>query len=72
MLRWSGPSRSDRSYVLSMAFRPTGRRDIEAGFEMKYLQGTDQWLPRITAGVDVPNMGRIRGEWNACDTLSHA
>lgn len=52
----------DRSYVLSMAFRPTGKRDVEAGFEMKYFEGSDQWLPKATLAIDVPGVGRARGD----------
>src|SRR5262249_43402914 len=52
----------DRSYVLGMAFRPTGRRTLELGLDMKYLETTQQWQPRLTGGFDIPGVGRIRGD----------
>ena len=52
----------DRSYVLAMALRPTGHRAFEIGAEMKYLEGSQQWLPKVTAGLDVPGVGRLRGD----------
>ena len=58
----------DRSWVLSSAFRPTGRRVVEIGLELQYKEGSagtanDAWLPRATAAVDVPGVGRVRGEF---------
>jgi protease-4 len=60
----------DRSWVLGFALRPTGRRGFEIGGELRYLEGAvdtsgsrnDQWIPRFTAGLDIPNVGRIRGD----------
>lgn len=52
----------DRSYVLAAALRPTGTRVVELGVEAKYLEGSDQWLPRATLGIDVPRVGRARGD----------
>ena len=52
----------DRSFVLAMALRPGGTRAFELGAEMKYLDGSQQWLPKVTLGVDVPGVGRIRGD----------
>ncbi len=48
----------DGRYVLAMAFRPTGRRNLDVGLEVQYWQGSDQWTPRGTLGVDVPGFGR--------------
>jgi len=48
----------DGSYVVGMAFRPTGRRNVDIGLELQYWQGFDEWTPRLTAGVDVPYVGR--------------
>jgi protease-4 len=52
----------DRSFVFAGALRPTGTRAFELGVEAKYLSGTDQWLPRATLGIDVPGVGRLRGD----------
>jgi protease-4 len=52
----------DRSVDLAIAVRPTGKRSIEIGLEDKYLDRYDQWLPRATLGIDVPYVGRVRGE----------
>ena len=52
----------DRSFVFAMAFRPLGTRALEAGLEAKYLDGTDQVMPRATLGIDIPGVGRARGD----------
>ena len=52
----------DRSYVLGMAFRPTGTRALEVDIEGKYYAGLDQVRPRGTLGIDVPGVGRVRGD----------
>jgi protease-4 len=52
----------DRSYVLAMAFRPTGTRVAELGLELKYLDATDNFIPRATLGIDIPGVGRARGD----------
>ncbi len=52
----------DRSYALGMAFRPTATRAFELGVEAKYLEGSDQVVPRGTAVVEIPGVGRARGD----------
>ncbi len=59
----------DRSYVLSAALRPTGRRGLEIGLDVRCMEGTDfncfnhtGLLPRATLGVDIPGVGRARGD----------
>jgi protease-4 len=80
---WNGPSEQvigapgsgvpvlDRSYVLAAAFRPTGRRNVEIGLELKCqdLGPGNQCIaadglvePRFTAGVDIPGVGRARAD----------
>jgi protease-4 len=49
----------DGRYALAMAFRPTGRRGVDVGLEVQYWQGSDQWTPRATLGLDVPSVGRL-------------
>ncbi len=67
----------DRSYTLAAAFRPTGRRNLEIGLDVRYLEGADPtgqppaiaaltgdlWLPRASVAVDIPYVGRARGDF---------
>jgi len=52
----------DQQYALGMAFRPWGTRAAELDIEGKYYQGLDQLRPRAVLGIDVPGVGRIRGD----------
>ena len=52
----------DQSYVMSAALRPTGRRELELAMDVRYLQGSDQWIPRASLAFDVPYVGRARGD----------
>jgi protease-4 len=62
----------DRSFVLSAAFRPTGRRGLELGLDVvcldgvtpgdHCLNGAGTYEPRATLGVDIPGVGRARGD----------
>jgi protease-4 len=52
----------DRQFVLGMAFRPTGTRAIELDIEGKYYDALEQFRPRAVLGIDVPGVGRIRGD----------
>jgi protease-4 len=51
----------DGRYALALAFRPTGRRSIDVGLKMQYWQGSGQWVPQATLGLDVPGVGRAFG-----------
>ncbi len=55
------------SYDLALAIRPTGTRIFEIGLEGKYLTGPDIWVPRATIGLDIPPIGRLRGEFAITD-----
>ncbi len=55
----------DRQYVLGMAFRPWGTRAVELDLEGKYYDVLDQVRPRAVLGIDVPGVGRIRGDVEA-------
>jgi protease-4 len=57
----------DRSYVAGIAFRPTGTRAIELDVEGKYYDVLDQLRPRAVLGIDVPGVGRIRGDIEAAN-----
>ncbi len=62
----------DRSFVLSAAFRPTGRRGLELGLDVACLddvtpgdhclEGGGTYEPRATLGIDIPGVGRARGD----------
>ena len=70
----NGQAVLDRSFVVSTALRPTGRRQLEIGLELQYKEGSaradnDDWIPRATAAVDVPGVGRLRGDF-AVDHLT--
>jgi protease-4 len=55
----------DRQFVGAMAFRPTGTRAVELDVEGKYFDGVDDVHPRVALGVDVPGVGRLRGDVEA-------
>ncbi len=52
----------DRSYSGSVAFRPTGRRAVELGLDVRYLDGSNTWLPRVVGQIDIPGLGRARAD----------
>lgn len=56
------PAVLDRTFLGAAVFRPTGKRDIEIGLEGRYFDGADQARPRGTLGVDIPGVGRVRGD----------
>jgi protease-4 len=53
----------DQSYVMAAAFRPTGRRGLEVGLDLRYLQGSEQFIPRASLQIDIPGIGRARGDF---------
>lgn len=57
----------DRTYVAAMAFRPTGTRAVDLGLEVRYFDGADQWRPRGVLGIEIPGVGRIRGDIEAAN-----
>lgn len=54
--------RYGRAYELGAAIRPLGTRAFEIGLEGIAQKGRDQWIPRGVVGVDVPWVGRLRGD----------
>jgi protease-4 len=68
----NGAAVFDRSFVLSAAFRPTGRRGLELGLDVvclddvtpdsHCLNGAGTYEPRATLGIDIPGVGRARGD----------
>ncbi|MBX3231841.1 MAG: signal peptide peptidase SppA [Labilithrix sp.] len=52
-----------RNLVAAATFRPTGKRNIEVALEGRWLpDGVDQLRPRAVAAIDIPGVGRIRGD----------
>jgi protease-4 len=61
----------DRNVDIAIALRPTGRSGFQIGLEDHYFDGLGQWIPRATLGIDVPYVGRVRGDITVSDpTLS--
>jgi protease-4 len=52
---------------VGIAVRPFGTRGFEIGLEDHYVDDTGAWLPRATLGVDVPYVGRLRGDVTTSD-----
>jgi len=70
---WNEPSSAvgrtlARSWDFGLALRPiVGRRDLEIGLETGYREAPNEWVPKATLGVDVPRIGRVRGEVSVLD-----
>jgi protease-4 len=52
----------DAAYFLGMDFRPTGTRALDLGLEVKWLEGSDEVLPRGVVSFDLPGFGRAMGD----------
>lgn len=52
----------DRSYELGLLVRPTGTRSLEIGLDATRLQERSAASPRLTVGVALPGIGRLRTE----------
>lgn len=62
----SGPI--ERSYDASVAVRPWhGHRRLEVSLFTSYYERSDAWVPGIAAGIDVPRVGRVRGDLRVFD-----
>jgi protease-4 len=54
----------DRTYNFAVALRPVRSRALEVGLESQYVdRAGGHWVPRATLGVDVPELGRLRGDF---------
>jgi protease-4 len=52
----------DRSYDVALSLRPVRSRAIEIGLAGKIVDAEDAyWSPSATLGVDIPQLGRLRG-----------
>lgn len=56
------------SYDMALALRPFGSQVVELGLEGKYVSSpAGYWVPRATLGLDIPELGRLRGEFSVTD-----
>ncbi|HTA92015.1 MAG TPA: signal peptide peptidase SppA [Polyangiaceae bacterium] len=63
----------DRTYNFAVAIRPARSRAVEVGLESEYVShGDGYWVPRATLGVDVPQLGRLRGDFAYSDPGNEA
>ncbi len=62
----------DASYDFGLEVRPTGTRALEIGLEAKYLQASDLVLPRAVVGIEIPGLGRARGDIEVANLLNDA
>jgi protease IV len=63
----------DRSYNFAVAIRPARSRAVEVGLESQYVNhDTGYWVPRATLGIDVPELGRLRGDFAYSDPGNEA
>lgn len=59
--------RLGRSYDAGIALRPLSHDDLELSLESRYLEDEDVWTPKAVLGVDVPHVGRLRGDFAVSD-----
>jgi len=58
----------DRAYNFAVALRPARTRAVELGLETQYIsRNNGYWIPKATLGVDVPELGRLRGDFAYSD-----
>jgi len=58
----------DRAYNFAVALRPLRTRAVELGLETQYVSRSNgYWVPKATLGVDVPELGRLRGDFAYSD-----
>jgi len=52
----------ERSHVWGLALRPFSTRALEAAFDVGYFEKSQSVTARATLGIDVPRVGRLRGD----------
>jgi protease-4 len=58
----------DPTYNLAVALRPLRSRALEIGLESAYVARHDgYWVPRATLGIDILELGRLRGDFAYAD-----
>lgn len=56
-----GTTAIEPSFDFGLALRPLdGHKLLELGGEASYRTGSDDWVPRLQLGVDIPYVGRLR------------
>lgn len=56
------------SYDAALALRPLRSRALELGLEWKYISEEGGYaVPRAVLGVDIPELGRLRGDFSLSD-----
>lgn len=58
-----------KTFTAGIAIRPLGTRALEIGAEARYLDAPNVWEPRGTLAVDLPWVGRLRGEFAVLDAF---
>lgn len=68
LVRNAGASRNaagvrlERSWEAGLSLFPRGTRSVEIAGELRFQEHLDRTLPRVVLGVDVPYVGRLRGD----------
>ncbi|MBK8255764.1 MAG: signal peptide peptidase SppA [Polyangiaceae bacterium] len=58
----------ERSYDAALAVRPClGHRRFEVNLFGSYYERSDKWVPGVSAAIDVPKIGRVRGDLKLFD-----
>lgn len=66
--RNSSGGKLDRSFDVALAVRPLRSRAVEVGISGKIVDANDAyWVPSATLGVDIPELGRLRGGLSLVD-----
>ncbi len=61
----TGGTRLDPAFDMGVALRPFGTRTAELGLEARYIDSPKGvWIPRATLGLDIPPIGRLRGDFS--------
>jgi len=59
---------SERSWHAGVALRPVlGLRNLEIGGDAQFYDQSERWVPGGTLGIDVPFVGRLRGDVKVYD-----
>ena len=58
----------DRSFDIGVAVRPLRSRSLEIALNGRFVDADDAyWSPSATVGIDVPQLGRLRGGFSLLD-----
>jgi protease-4 len=59
----NGFNELNRSYDAAVSVRPEGTRALEIALENNYIEDDDIWTPQVGLGIDLPHVGRLRGDF---------